>query len=79
MVPGDHEPELFMPPAPPPWGWMTVDHKASATCHVFPTWDIYGHIFSEECRCQPYIDENGFWSHNAWDGREPYEMGRKRH
>lgn len=73
-----HDPERYMPPTPPPWGWLTVDHPVSGEHHAFPTWDLGAHAFDEQCPCGPYL-ENEVWMHNSFDGREAYEAGRKRH
>lgn len=47
--------------------------------HVMPVGDFREHEESEHCWCKPQPDaeESSVLIHNALDGRESYEQGRK--
>lgn len=49
--------------------------------HVMPVDDLRDHEETEHCWCGPRRDdeEPQVVIHNAFDGREDYENGRKRH
>lgn len=76
VAPGDVSSELFMPPLPPPWGWITVEHMSAGVTHALPTWDIHQHQFTETCRCGTTRDDGTIF-HTAFDGREAYESERR--
>jgi hypothetical protein len=44
--------------------------------HVIPCEDIRSHEESEKCWCKPN-DEEGVIVHNALDGREDFETGKR--
>lgn len=45
--------------------------------HLVPDDDYRPHEAEETCWCKPVETEPGQFSHNAMDGREAYEEGRK--
>lgn len=45
--------------------------------HVTPIDDLRPHEDASTCWCKPKENEPGVWTHNALDGRESYENGRK--
>ena len=45
--------------------------------HVKPINDLREHVSKPSCWCRPRENEPGVWIHNALDGREDYEQGRK--
>lgn len=49
--------------------------------HVLPLGDDMAHTTrAEKCECKPQLSEHGNIVHNARDGREDYETGkRQRH
>lgn len=43
--------------------------------HVMPLKDLHPHNSGMECPCKPVVQPDGVTViHNAWDGREAYEM-----
>ena len=63
------------------WRWVPVVAKAGRQLHLLPVNDIAAHRVCETCACKPVEDvqQPGMWSHNAWDDRERYERGCKKH
>lgn len=54
------------------------DMKLYEMQHVYPVNDLREHITSgEKCWCNPTVDD-GVTIHNAMDGREQFELGRKK-
>lgn len=47
--------------------------------HTIPVGDFREHVAERTCWCRPRQDERepSLWIHNALDGRESYEEGRK--
>lgn len=41
--------------------------------HVIPVADGFVHIRCSECRCSPFVGEDGVTIHHAHDGREKLE------
>lgn len=66
-------------------GWQSFMAERPDGCremHCVPEMDIAGHLLlSGTCACHPVEDVQhpDMWSHNAFDGRESYEQGRKLH
>lgn len=67
-------------------GWEKI--LVGDDAHGRPEADLREHELSETCWCKPstedVFDDNGFYCgrmvvHNAMDGREEYENGRKPH
>lgn len=58
---------------------MTEQVPTKDRVHVMPLGDLREHEESEQCWCkpQPDVDEPAVLIHNALDGRESYEQGRK--
>lgn len=61
----------------PPWGWMEFVSPGSGQRNICPTYDIGPHCLDEVCHCGAEMDEDGLLVHNALDGREDYEQGRR--
>lgn len=75
-------------PAPPPiarapWGWTHIPHPNPAVMeiHLLPLSDCGCHAFDLGCQCAPVEDPvaPGFFHHHAFDGREAYESGARKH
>lgn len=64
-------------PDRPVWGWDRIGHPVTHVSHIMPLLDVGAHAFDEDCRCRPIVDEYGVTVHNAFDGREAYEQGRR--
>jgi hypothetical protein len=46
--------------------------------HIVPLNDLDGHLTRDEkCACRPELSEDGNIVHNAFDGREAYETGKR--
>lgn len=64
------------------WGWAHIPHPEPAVMeiHLMPTLDTGCHAFDVECACAPREDPEvaGFLIHNAFDGREAYEVGTRK-
>lgn len=64
--------------------WMTiilddVDDPGKGDVHVVPLNDCGEHEFKTTCPCHPvFDDEDGFWTHNSFDGREAFENGDRK-
>lgn len=55
----------------------TKKTKASESeIHVMPSDDLREHVVSRACWCNPE-DEEGVIIHNALDGREEFETGKR--
>jgi hypothetical protein len=48
--------------------------------HVLPIGDMWEHECSPDCWCVPVEDTEveGMWIHNAADGRQDYESGKRK-
>lgn len=58
-------------------GWAIFESDIGNQC--IPKNDIKpDHTLSMECPCEPYVGEEGQVLHNANDGREEYEEGRRK-
>lgn len=57
--------------------WLRAQHPETGEAHVMPAYDIGLHAFDSACACCP-VDLGSHIEHNAWDGREAYETGRRR-
>lgn len=58
--------------------WAMVELLDSRASHVIPLGDLRDHDCGAECWCRPVQDEEDlFWMHNAMDGREAFEDGRR--
>jgi len=64
-------------------GWYNFTLQQDNICavleiiHCVPLDDLRIHDLDEDCWCSPACLEHGIYSHNALDGRESYENGRK--
>lgn len=56
-------------------GWVLVNIPGFGT-HNVPVNDIRTHLDSE-CPCRPEQNEDMFWNHNSFDGREAFETGER--
>lgn len=66
----------------PSWGnYMVETPWGSKQYHTVPHHDLEVHQLTDSCHCKPVEDDEcpGMWCHNAFDGREEYERGRKLH
>lgn len=71
-----------------PIGWALLTPKDEHIMddemhgHLIPDQDLHQHELSEDCWCQPNEDYDITgdltWSHHAADGREDYELGRRK-
>lgn len=63
------------------WGWRVFDHPHPLVreLHTMPLYDTGLHAFDRACDCRPREDEPGAVIHNAFDGREAYETGKRKH
>jgi len=68
-------------PAHVEWGWKMLDHPRSGTqeCHLMPLFDTGVHAFDTDCGCRPVEHDPGIITHNAFDRREDYETGKRKH
>lgn len=58
-------------------GWICQAGAGDPTA-VWPLDDLYAHQpMSEHCPCNPFWDD-GVLVHNAFDGREDFEEGRRK-
>jgi hypothetical protein len=65
-----------------PWGWFHIPHPNPAVpeIHLMPASDCGNHAFDLGCACAPAeMATPGFFQHNAFDGREAYESGARKH
>jgi hypothetical protein len=46
--------------------------------HVVPLGDQGTHILTDDCPCDPWIDEEGCVMHRAYDERELFGTGKRR-
>lgn len=53
--------------------------KGFMVTHVIPVGDTYDHEFSDQCWCQPELDDE-YWvaTHHSADRREDFENGRRK-
>ncbi len=59
-------------------GWTEDSYEGGSFVHVYPVNDLREHITQGlECWCKPRVDEDDVIVHNAMDGREQWETGRK--
>lgn len=64
-------------------GWNNFELEQDNVCaritiiHSVPVDDLRPHILWSNCWCNPVEHDPDCWSHNALDGRESYENGRK--
>lgn len=59
-------------------GWC-LERGTDGTYHVVPRKDLATHItYEERCTCEPELNVDGVVVHNAFDGREEYEQGRRK-
>ena len=60
-------------------GWTEEGYEGQQLfIHVYPTNDLREHVtVGLECWCKPRVDEDDVIVHNALDGREQWETGRK--
>ena len=57
--------------------WAEDGHMFSDYQHIYPVNDLREHEISASCWCNSKWDMDGLIIHNAMDGRESYEQGRK--
>lgn len=59
-------------------GHWVCEVGAGEPAVVYPLDDLYPHrSMSEDCPCNPFW-EDGILVHNAFDGREEFEQGRRK-
>jgi hypothetical protein len=59
---------------PQPCGWSVLRDP----WEVLPNDDIGEHTSGLDCRCRPTVNDEDAIIHNAFDGREDIETGRRR-
>jgi hypothetical protein len=78
----DEELDLWFMPPGFDYRWydfyLEDDEDDEVEAHCIPVGDTGTHIASEDCKCQPDEDVNGVWLHWAFDGRDYYEMKKRR-
>lgn len=66
-----------------PWGWFHIPHPNPAVMeiHLMPASDCGVHAFDVGCQCGCHEDPQtaGFFIHYAFDGREAYDSGARKH
>lgn len=55
-----------------------VDTSYRNALHVVPINDLKEHVLTINCWCNPEEQEEGVLVHNAADGREDYENGKRK-
>lgn len=60
-------------------GWWLYVGETTGSMDAVPAHDIRQHVSGEGCWCLPLLGDDHIVRHNSADGREHYEMGRKRH
>lgn len=62
------------------WASVPVIHDGVWRMHSVPVDDLRGHLLAEGCPCGASEDlhADNVFVHNAFDGRENYERGRRR-
>lgn len=60
--------------------WRFLQHPEPGTMeiHLMPMGDTRQHAFDTACVCGVYEDDPGFFIHCAFDGREAYEVGKRK-
>ena len=62
--------------------WITISGRANdgtQSTHVVPDEDLYEHVLSYDCWCQPSLDiEYMIATHNSADKREEFETGQRK-
>jgi hypothetical protein len=74
--------ETFMTEGPIT-GWGVYENYDATEINVIPENDIKVHLYGSLCKCRPAKtrsdDGRALFVHNSFDGREPYENGKKPH
>jgi hypothetical protein len=62
------------------WVIFLCQTKAGySVSHVIPSGDLYDHEMSDDCWCQPEMDdEDSVATHHSFDNREAFEEGRRK-
>ena len=65
------------------WQNLVVERPGGVSeLHCVPVMDLDVHLLmAAQCACHPCedLEQPDMWMHNAFDGRESYERGRKTH
>lgn len=58
---------------------LGITEGGFSVSHVIPADDLYDHELSEQCWCQPELDDEEFVAtHHSFDNREAFEEGRRK-
>lgn len=61
------------------WRLIGFDSDGAFVQHIVPLGDLYEHVLTPNCWCQPRIDEDDFTlTHNSADQREKFERGERK-
>lgn len=82
-LPAVSTPSSVLVPSQSCWGWEWMTHPDDTTqLHLVPLLDIHSHCSNPPCPCGAYVDpERGdrVIHHVAFDGRDEYEVGKRKH